>query len=223
MKYMKQPILITGCPRSGASMIAGIIKLCKARMGRLNGMNENIDARLQQDMLMRRLRVDVKGQYPLPVVSRLKPVLGFANNIHNAVTGGLSGEWAFKDSRILLTWSIWNKAFPKAKWIIVRRRKDDILKSCKQTAYMKAFKYPKTLQALNLQTEEEGWHWMISQYEKRIEEVKMKANMMAVVYPEKMVEDDYSEIRSIVEDWLKLEWNDEVVNYMNEKLKKVKK
>ncbi len=222
MSYTKQPILITGIPRSGASMIAGIIELCGARTGNLNVMNENIAARQLQDNLMRRLYVDVKGQYPLPVVSRLNPVIGWTNEIHNAVTNKKAGEWMFKDNRILLTWPIWNAAFPKAKWIIVRRKREDIIKSCKQTAYMKAFKNPKVLAALKLENEDAGWEWMIQQYEKRIEEMKMTLYHMAVVYPEKMVDDDYTEIRSIIEKWLGLQWNDEVQDYMDNKLRKVK-
>ena len=38
--YSKQPIIITGCARSGTSMIAGIIHLCGAWKGNTSGPNK---------------------------------------------------------------------------------------------------------------------------------------------------------------------------------------
>ena len=40
---MKDPILITGCARSGTSMIAGVINICGAFGGDMAGPNANRD------------------------------------------------------------------------------------------------------------------------------------------------------------------------------------
>ena len=72
---MKDPILVTGCARSGTSMAAGVINICGAYGGEMVGANrfnekgmfENFEIRNNiLKTYLKKLRVDKMGKYPLP-------------------------------------------------------------------------------------------------------------------------------------------------------------
>jgi hypothetical protein len=218
-----QPIIITGIPRSGASMIAGAVALCGGFGGQVNVMNENLLLRNTCATILWGMNVDVRGQYPLPDVTAL-PDYDVQSVIHTALMneGYESGEWFLKESRIALTWPIWHKAFPNAKWVVVRRSSDDVLNGCMKTSTFSVFDSKNNLRMVGADTKEQGWMWWINQYQDRLKEIAASVSRLSVVWPERMVHNDYTEFRQTIE-WLGLEWNEAVVEYMNVKLLTSKK
>ena len=87
---MNPPILITGCARSGTSLVAGIINMRGAFGGKMSGPNMNNakgmfeNARIRNDIVKpyyRSIGVDPLGQYPLPDIESLPIPTGWANDV----------------------------------------------------------------------------------------------------------------------------------------------
>jgi len=145
---MKEPILITGCARSGTSMVAGIINKCQVFGGDMSGPNRNNakgmfeNAYIRNNILkpyLRQMEVDPLGQYPLPDIDNLLIPSSLKKDVEQVMInqGYTNGPWMYKGAKMCLTWPAWHHAFPNAKWIIVRRRIGDIVNSCIRTGFMR--------------------------------------------------------------------------------------
>ena len=212
---MKQhsPILITGAARSGSSMIAATINICGAFGGNMAGLNhtnkrgmfENVQIR---DRIVKpyleKINADQKGQYPLPEVENMDIPLNWQTKIDHVLIeeGYVGGCWMYKDSRSALIWPIWHYAFPDAKWVIVRRRTGDIIKSCLKTGYMTAY------------NDEKGWLEWVHQFEQRFVEMITEGLNCKIIWPERMVHGDYQQLYELC-DWLGLPWKSEALNYID--------
>lgn len=205
---LKAPILITGCARSGTSVTAGIFFLCGAFGGKMSGptrynkkgMFENAEIRNQvvKPYLKETLKVDPMGQDPLPDIAKLVPTPNLQGVIEGKMKwqGYRDGPWFYKGAKMCLIWPIWHTAFPKARWVIVRRRDEDIIHSCMKTGFMRAFKT------------NEGWQGWIDAHKQRFEEMKNAGLDMQEVWPEKFINDqDYTEVRQVVKN-LGLRWRE---------------
>lgn len=229
---MKAPILITGCARSGTSMVAGIINLCGAFSGDCVGPNNNNakgmfeNAHIRNNILKPYLReegLDPLGQYPLPNVNEISIPNDLRKRVQDTMKnqGYKEGEWMYKGAKMCLTWPIWQHAFPDAKWVIVRRRTGDIVNSCMKTGFMAAFNNTMKQKAVGAKSPEEGWVWWVRQHEDRFVEMIQKGMNVKVVWPDRMVNGDYSQMAELI-DWLGLEWNSEIYNFIDPKLWKAR-
>lgn len=224
----RPPIIVTGVPRSGASMIAGVINRCGAFGGSMSGykgVNENdaIKEVLEKPYLAS-IWADEMGQYPLPDKQHIKIPLTWKDSVDEIFEreGYEKGEWFYKSSRAALIWAVWHSAYPHAKWVIVRRRTADIVESCQKTGYMQAFKDPDKRKAVGIQSEKEGWLWLVHEYEKRFVEMITEGLDCKVVYPERLVYGDYSQLYETL-DWLRLRWKPSVFNYIDPLLETTRK
>lgn len=221
----QSPILITGAPRSGASMIAGIFKLCGAFGGDMTyhkGSYENgAIRRFIEDQYIESIGADSAGQYPLPKVESIPVNWRKLVETQMVAEGYKSGAWMYKSARASLIWQVWDNAFPNAKWVIVRRKTGDIIQSCTKTAYMKAFKDEKNRNFVQAVTEIDGWKWLVHQYEKKFIEMIQAGVNCKVIWPERMVTGDYQQLYETL-DWLNLPWSSEVFSYVDPLLYKVR-
>jgi len=202
---MPDPIIITGAARSGTSMIAEIINTCGAFGGdtggkhrnNKHGMFENLQVRkLLEKPYLSKIGADPKAQYPLPATSSLWIPRDWRCTVHDIMLDeGYpgSGPWFVKSPKICLIWPVWAYAFPQAKWIIVRRRDEDIIKSCIHTGFM------------NYYQDESGWqNWLNTHKQKFWEMIEAELNIR-MIWPEKLVYGDYGGIMETI-DWLGLNW-----------------
>jgi len=215
---MKQaPIFITGIPRSGASMIAAAINACGAFGGDMSKRGRYCNDRIRKEMVepyLERMGSDKEGHYPLP--GDVSFPLDWNDRIDQIIVdeGYKDGIWMYKDSRLALTWEVWNNAYKNAKWIIVRRRTADILHSCIETKYMNRFGWERIRRAVGAEDERAGWLWMVHQYENRFVEMIQGGLNCKQIWPERMVKGDYEQIYEVC-DWLGLDWNEEAFNFIN--------
>ena len=225
---MTSPILITGCARSGTSMVAGIINLCGAFGGKMSGPNRNNEKGMFENSTVREnlvkpyfrsLGVDALGQYPLPDINNMPIPIGWRREVERIMVndGYTGGPWLYKGAKMCLHWPVWNYAFPDAKWVIVRRRTPDIINSCIRTGFMRAFNSKANQMAVGAKSEYEGWLWWVHQHEKRFVEMINEGMNVKVVWPHRMVDGDYSQMMELVE-WLGLEWKSEVLQFIDPKL-----
>ena len=232
---MKQPILITGAARSGTSMVAGCIELAGAFGGitsppnrnNAKGMFENIYIRNNVvKPYLRSIGADSKCQFPLPDVDNTPLPSDWKerieiNIIHQGYDG--SGEWYYKGAKMCLMWKLWKKAYPNAKWLIVRRNTEDIVASCMKTGFMTAFANSHNQRKVGVQSEEAGWRWWVDQHLKQFDAMLADEELnVRMISPEKMLLGDYSEMYEVL-PWLGLEWNPEIVNFIEPKLWKTRK
>lgn len=208
LEIKQRPILITGCARSGTSMVAGVVNICGAFGGRTGpgnrynakGLFENQRIRAIDKQYLTSIGMDPKGQKPLPNTLQL-PIPGdWRRRIENAIIedGYKDGPWFYKGARNCLTWPVWHSAFPTAKWVIVRRRSADIADSCLKTSFMNAY------------NTYEGWIQWINHHERCFVEMIHAGLQVKEVWPERMVKGDYGQMRELIE-WLGLTWNDKAV------------
>ena len=222
------PILITGCARSGTSMVAGVVNMCGAFGGRMSGPNKNNEKGMFENAAVREhivkpylrsLGVDPLGQFPLPDVTTLSIPAGWRQRVEQIFVdeGYLGGVWMYKGAKMCLIWPVWNYAFPNAKWIVVRRRTGDIVSSCCKTGFMRAFRNAQFQRAVGAKDEREGWLWWVHQHERRFVEMIEAGLNVKVVWPELMVHGDYSQLYETL-DWLGLKWKSEVLTFVDPKL-----
>jgi len=194
-------------------MVGGIFARCGAFAGAINKMNENAWLRELSIMYLRHNKSDETGQFPILNPIDLPVSTDWQEKVMSRwIRQGMepNEQWMYKDFRLLLTFPQWLEAFPKAKWIIVRRSDDDILHSCINTGYMNAFNDARIRNIIGVQTTEEGWQWWINRHKTIIGLLKMACPNVKEVYPQQMVEGDFSQIKEIVE-WTGLEWNEQKV------------
>lgn len=226
-----EPILITGIPRSGASMIAGVLNICGTFGGRMTvgntdnrGAFENvrIGNTLVKPYLLK-MKADGDGQYPLPdKIQHIPTVWSDEVNKIMRSEGYTDGPWMYKDSRTALIWPVWTYAYPNAKWIIVRRRTGDIIQSCVKTSFMHAFKDARNCEAINVPKEIDGWLWWIHQYEQRFVEMITEGVNCKVIWPERMINGDFKQLYELL-DWLGLSWKVQILTYIDTVLNTKKK
>lgn len=227
-EQLTSPILITGCARSGTSLVAGAIHLCGAFGGDMSGPTKNNqkgmfeNAYIRQSIVKPHLRgigADRLGQHPLPVIENMVIPHDWKQRIEQVMLdqGYEDGPWMYKGAKMCLMWPIWHYAFPKAKWVIVRRRTGDIINSCLQTGFMNAFGKERIQQEVGASNEKEGWLWWVHQHEKRFVEMMDAGLNVKVVWPHRMVDRDYEQLAETIE-WLGLKWNNEVFNFIEPSL-----
>jgi len=225
---MKNVILITGCARSGTSMVAGVVDMCGAFGGDMSGPNHNNKKGMFENYQIRNkivkpylsdMNVDPMGQYPLPDVGKLNIPMDWRNRVEQTMKdqGFENGPWFYKGAKMCLTWPVWHYAFPNAKWIIVRRRTGDIINSCLKTSFMRAFSKVQFRKAIGVKDEREGWKWWVHQHEQRFIEMLEAGLNAKIVWPERMVTGDYQQMYETIE-WLGLEWKSEVLNFIDPRL-----
>lgn len=215
-----QPILVTGIERSGSSLIAGVLNICGAFGGVMDRYCENL--RIMDNVMIPYLldiKADGSGQYPLPNVNRMPIPVDWAQRVFDCIKedGYKGGPWMYKGFRICQTWPVWHYAFPNAKWVVVRRRTGDIIHSCSKTEWMKAFRSPFVQKSVGVTNERDGWlHW-VHWHEARFVEMITEGLNVKVIWPEKTVYGDYSEMMETIE-WLGLRWTSEALSYADPKL-----
>jgi hypothetical protein len=191
-------------------MTAGIIQLSGAWGGKTfgasrhnrKGMFENSIIRQNYTKpFLRSLGVDPLGQKPLPDIDQVKLVTNETVNnwridIQREILkqGYKKGSWYYKGAKMCLFWPLWVRAFPDAHWVIVRRKSEDIVRSCLNTGFMKAYKTT------------EGWLGWVDEHKERFIEMEEANCDIDYVWPQRMIDFDLSEIESVIKK-LGLKWN----------------
>jgi len=233
---VESPIFVTGCKRSGTTMVARAIKLCGAFD--LNFVDEEgneildpkykimFDNKVIYEELVKpyflEMGADPTGQYPLP--DKVVIPTDWKEKVLDILFSyGYTEDkkWMLKDNTMGLIWRVWDYAFPNAKWVIVRRRTGDIADSCLKTGYMKAFSDFEICKKVGAKNSREGWVWWVNQYLARFREMIEAGLNCKIVWAERMVIGNYQQMYETIE-WLGLKWNSEVLNFVDPRLWRVR-
>jgi hypothetical protein len=143
------PVFVTGLPRSGTSMVMGLLGICGLWLGAVqSGGRENVRGFFENVVLRERVQKEIlrQGRFDPLGVKRLPPATWHPviRNFHQVVGAALAAQdydgrqiWGFKDAKLTLTWRVWHEHFPRARWVVIRRSSDEIIASCLRTRFMK--------------------------------------------------------------------------------------
>ena len=214
----ENPILITGSPRSGTSIVAAVINRCGAFIGSISkrSMLENIH--IKEELIkpyLSRMGADMKGQYPLPDIQTISIPSDWKERVLEIMREEkYDGIWMYKSNTASLVWPVWRFAFPNAKWIIVRRKTSDIINSCLKTGYMNAFSDEGIQKQVGADNEYDGWLWWVRQYEKRFTEIVNEGLDYKIMWPERLIDGNFDQVREIL-DWCDLSWKNNIPDFIN--------
>lgn len=172
-------IFITGLPRSGTSVTCRALQalgvdfgtersLAKPTKHNPTGFMENLAVR--QDTvkpILETLGADPKGQGPLPP-RRLQIEQWDTDAVRDRVLEQLEEAEAYKDAKLVLLWSLWVAAFPEARWVIVRRDREAVVRSCLRTSFMRRFET------------EADWNEWADEYEARRDDLSGSVDHVSV-------------------------------------------
>lgn len=186
-------ILITGAARSGTSLTCEIFEACGAEFGKTNGLKENtfVRNRIVKPYLSS-IGCDPLAQNPLPLKKDLRPDPEWREK----VLAGLDGVKIYKGAKMCLMWEIWHKAFPEAKWVIVRRDNEGIVDSCLRTSFMRAYNTA------------DGWQKWLDVHLKRFEEMKQHLDVVEV-WPKHFKDDKDCGCMQEAVEFCGFEWNED--------------
>jgi len=198
---MKKPILITGMERSGISLISEVVQICGALKGTPNEIRD-----LLVKPFLRGIKADPNGQSPLPDIEMCKKLADslkdkWRQRVEDifSMNGLLNLEnncWFYADPKSVLIWPIWVRAFPEARWIIVRRKDNDIIRSCLKTGYMSAYDDAK------------GWWGWLETYKRRFSELTENKELSVwQIWPQRMIQGRLAEVKAMIH-FLGLEWKE---------------
>lgn len=130
------PILVAAPPRSGTSMVAGLLHQHGVQVGSYNKTKGNPKGAFEELSIKKFIKhtlkqngYDIRPTNIMP--SKFKDDLSFRSNILN-IAGNPKGLWLFKESRILMTWPLWAKHFPDSLYVLVHRNSKDTINSMKR-------------------------------------------------------------------------------------------
>lgn len=195
---MTEPILITGCARSGTSMVAGCINLSGAFGGELSGPNPSNKKGMFENSYIRdsmvkpylsAIGMDPFMQFPLPKWEDIILHTLWADQIKDLMhkQGYTDGPWFYKGAKMALTFPLWDFAFPKAHWIIVRRDSEAIINSCLKTRFMRAY------------DTREGWQTWINAHIVAFERMKVSGIDVIEIQSEHLIKGDFEQLKEVLE------------------------
>lgn len=191
-------------------MVAGIVHFCGAFGGDMTGPtpsnrkgqfeNNYVRDRIVKPYL-RMMGLDPLCQDPLPDPEKLLAYPNLRTDVKGAMmeAGYKSGPWFYKGAKMCLLWPLWYEAFPKAKWIIVRRDPMEIAESCVRTPFMRAFKTVG------------GWMGWVYEHEKRFGEMKAAGLDVTEVWAGQLIQGRLYEMRKFVESVEGLTWREDKI------------
>ena len=147
------------------------------------------------------IMADPRGQRPLPVAESVPVIIDWHEFFLEVMVeqGYVDGPIFYKGAKMCLMWPVWSTAFPKAKWIIVRRDDKGIIASCLRTPFMTAY------------TDEEGWQYWINHHKLCWDEMQNAELGIFEIWTPPLIDGDLSGAKEMIQ-WLGLEWDEEKVD-----------
>ena len=160
-------IIIVGCARSGTTLTASVLQACGANFGEVDRLMEHKIVRSQiVRPYLAQIGASTRGVNPLPRRDSIVYNNDWGDRVRTAI--GQPEPWAYKCPKSCHIWPLWDHHFPKAKWVIVQRAKEQIVSSCMRTSFMQGF------------NDEEGWGAWVDVHHKRFKEIRSATDSMAV-------------------------------------------
>ncbi len=146
---------------------------------------------------------DPLGVGKLPELQDLRSVPALKQRVLGIIARqGYDGgaPWGFKDAKLSLLWPLWRDHFPAARWLIVKRPRELVIKSCLKTHFMRQHS-----------TDPAFWERFCDAYEARLTALKSAEAGCWEIDADALVQGDLAPLRALVEK-LGLAWREEAVS-----------
>ncbi len=222
MDTFDQPIFITGLPRSGTSMVAGLLAQAGIWVGStIEGGPSNPKGFFEHEQIrevvikgiLRSLGCDPLGVGKLPPPDLVDEVnfnagsgspISLRNFIHQTLLkdGYPEGQrWAYKEPKLSLLWRFFHASFPKATWLIVERQTESVIRSCLNTHFMRQHS-----------PDEAFWRELTDAYALRLQQLKEATSTRVwTLSSDRLMTGDTSELKNFF-DFADLEFRPELVD-----------
>ena len=199
----KQPIFITGLPRSGTSMIAGSLASMGVWTGETipgnkfnqKGYFENfvIRQKVIKPILMSH-GFDPLGVRKLPprnfcpevTLNQKYSLANFLYAVLDAQNCEEQQPWLYKDAKLSLIWRLMNQEFPNAIWIVVKRSRTDFIRSCLATDFMKQHSQQPNF-----------WHDFAEAIEARLTDLSKTVHFHCSIDVDKIINGQFEDLREV--------------------------
>ena len=204
--FLDTPILVVGAPRSGTSLLTGILERCGAWLGATvpgdepnpKGYFENELLRDLNKQVLADLGWDPLGVDPLPQSN--PPELSTFRDavIYRLRLQGYTGQapWAFKCVKTPLLWRLWHNAFPHAQWIIVRRDPKEVVQSVLRSSFFQSREH-----------DQAWWEKWLSSFNTYLADLASKANFIREISTTGVIHGDLIALQTLIAD-LRLVWSE---------------
>lgn len=219
-EIFKRPIFVLGLPRSGTSMVAGLVKEFGVWAGTTvqggpanpKGFFENRPIRENLiKPVLKQMGCDPVGVKKLPdPKKRMKLMfptkdgsIELKEKLHRMIERqgyDHSQRWMYKDAKLTLLWRSFEAEFPDADWVIVRRNREAFIKSCLNTSFM-----------VHHSSDPKFWENYSDEYNKRLDLLQAKAQNVHEIHVEKIFEGDLTQLKS-VSNSIGIQFNKDSVN-----------
>ncbi len=167
-------IIVVGCARSGTSLTASVLQACGANFG--TNIDELFEHKYIRGQMIKpyliHIGADPRGISPLPNIDNIIPFNDFGARVVSAIEG--PNPLAYKCPKSCHIWPIWKEHFPHAKWVLVRRKKKQIVDSCIRTKFMQGL------------TERDQWEAWVDVHNKRLRDIAVVAGVENItVWPQR--------------------------------------
>ena len=205
-------ILVTGPPRSGTSMVAGILAICGAFPGFTIGpVPHNAKGTFQNQVIMELIinmliAFRLYNEWGMHVIPERSP---FIADLRERVDQTLLAQGAnglqmmVKAPQISLMWETWHQAYPEAKWIWCDRDKEAVARSCIRAAKYESLTDP----PYNFQE----WKAWVEAHDTKLFEIAEEIEDFTIIDSRKVADGDYDHLKSFV-DYAGLVWKEEEIN-----------
>jgi hypothetical protein len=193
------PILVTGLPRSGTSMVAGLLHACGAWVGStLAGDEQNPRGYFEHAFIrekvvksiLARLGHDPLGVRSIPALDlslRVEALSELVGQIIRADGYG-EGPWLYKDAKLSLIWPAFADAFPDAQWVLVQRDPEQVIQSCLRTPFMAQHS-----------SDPAFWENFVDRYTKYLEALSETGRNVHTISSEDILNGSYGQLQHIME------------------------
>lgn len=203
---MLDPILISGAPRSGTSLVANIVHHCGAVGGvvETNGMGEmqptgfyentELVTKVNKNTLWE-MGCDPRGVKALPTNGQQgTDVSLLVFDIMRRQGVGIDTPWYFKDPKTLLLHTTYLRSFPSSPWVLVQRDREAIVDSCMRCPFM-----------VGRKTRNE-WMQYVKYFMRAMVRVQLATMNVRTVRYDDLISGNFERMREVIE-WLGLRWN----------------
>ncbi len=192
-------------------MTAGIIRLAGAFGGDTSGPNSYNPKGMFENAVIRNnvvkpylvsIKMDPFAQKPLPKPEDVvDPRVPWRKQVLNVLLKQGYAEkepWFYKGAKMCHMYRLWHEAFPRARWIIVRRPSEDIINSCLATPFMRAYK------------DKAGWQEWIDIHLSAFERMERDGLDTTEVWSSDLINGDYGPLERFIKR-CGLDWNEALV------------
>ena len=209
-KEMIDPVIITGCPRSGTSLTAGILAACGAFFGSVRRPNQRNAKGFFENLTIQNMVSTLRrgGVGIQEDGIRIMQLQGYND-----------GVWVVKSVAACKQLDSWCTAFPNAKWIFVCRDQDDIIASHKRVE-SSITKEGLSEDGFNRYHRKlpKGWDGYVESFTSLLPVIRQETKFFMEYWPQTIIDGDLVPAKEMVE-YAGLEWDEKAVtNFVDKSL-----